>query len=133
MPLLCCNHVAVTTKYSTLKWINPNSWTDTMSQTIWLQPQFAPESLSDKLYINRNWLSITSLPSNEAHRNAHWTYTYWKRFLIRGAVVYWWIHWRSIDWNKGSHHVEHCIVALIRDTRMHKPTTSGTIVAWQCA
>lgn len=74
-----------------------------------------------------------SMPSNGAQRNTRWTYTYRNRFLVSGAVIYWWIHWRSIDWNKGSHHVKHCIVALIRDTRMHKPTTLGTIVAWQCA
>lgn len=39
------------------------------------------------------------------------------------AVVHWWIHWRSIDWNEGSHHVKHSIVALICDPRMYKPTT----------
>jgi hypothetical protein len=103
---------------------------DTKSQTIWLQSQFAPESLPDKLYVNQNWLSIMSLPNNGAHRNTYWTYTYRKRFLVRGAVVHWWINWRSIDWNKGSHHVKHCIVALIRDTRMYKPTTLDTIAAW---
>jgi hypothetical protein len=114
-------------------YINPTSWMDTMPQTIWLQLQFAP-GLPDKLYIHQTWLSILSLPGNEARRNTDCTcYTYRKRFVISGAIVYWRIHWRSIDWNKGSHHVKHCIVALVRNTRMHKPTTLHTIAAWQCA
>lgn len=115
-------------------YINLTSWLDTMPHTIWLWPQFAPETLPDKLYINQDWLSILFLPGKEAQRNTDWAhYTYRNRFVISGAVVYWWIHWRSIDWNKGSHHVKHRIVALIRNTWMHKPTTLHTIAAWQCA